>query len=71
MCINIIDDVDCSHKAQILQLTTAARTTEVLEIYLNPSESWSFHIVSIPCKWEEFLFDFKFMLDTIIFKAPG
>lgn len=47
VCINIIDDVDCSHKAQILQLTTAARKAEVLKIYPHPSASSSFQILPV------------------------
>lgn len=39
VCINIIDEVDCSHKAQILQLTTAARKVEFLKIYPHPLAS--------------------------------
>lgn len=47
VCINIIDDVDCSHKAQTLQLTTAARKAEFLKIYPHSLGSSSFQILPV------------------------
>lgn len=59
MCINIIDDVDCSHKAQTLQLTTAARKVEFLKIHPHPLGSSRFQILPV----NGGVFDLKLMLD--------